>query len=176
MVAMVGMLSACAPELVRPRPSGERFGDRPGRALIVGQFRIATQAVPEGEVGMTPHLMLVGKDEQPFRDFIADDGRTFALWVQPGVFCFGQPTTGTPARALGGKAPCVEVPEAGKGYYVGSVKWTVKRGQGGVVAELEVADKLEEVTSSTLLVGLPFETALASQAVKPETAAKYKAK
>lgn len=176
MVAMVGMLGACAPELVRPRPSGERFADRPGRALIVGQFRIVTEGVPDSEVGMTPHLMLVGKDEQPFRDMITDDGRTFALWVQPGVFCFGQPSSGTPAKALGGKAPCVEIPEAGKGYYVGSAKWTVKRGAGGVVAELAVEDKREEVTSSTLLVGIAFEAALVSQDVKPETAAKYKAK
>lgn len=175
LVAMVGMLGGCAPELVRPRPSGERFADRPGRALIVGQFRIVTEGVADSEVGMTPHLVIAGKDEQPFRDFITDDGRTFALWVQPGVFCFGQPTSGTPAKALG-KAPCVEIPEGGKGYYIGSVKWTVKRGAGGVVAELVVEDKREDVTSSTLLVGIPFEPALVSQDVKPEAAAKYKAK
>lgn len=175
MVAAVGVLGACAPELVRPRPSGERLADRPKHALIVGQYRIVTEGVADSEVGMTPHLMLVGKDEQPFREMIADDGRTFALWVQPGVFCFGQPTAGTPAKPLG-KPACVEIAEAGKGYYIGSVKWTVKRGAGGVVAELAVEDKREDVTSSTLLVGIPFEASLVSQDVKPEAAAKYKAK
>jgi len=70
----------------------------------------------------------------------------------------------------------VEIAEAGKGYYIGSVKWTVKRGAGGVVAELVVEDKREDVTSSTLLVGIPFEALLVSQDVKPEAAAKYKAK
>ena len=175
-IAAVGLLSACAPELVRPRPSGERFEDRPGRALIVGQFRVVTQGVADSEVGLTPHVMRVGKDDQAFREMITDDGRTFALWVSPGVFCFGQPTSGTPAKVLGDKPVCAEIPEAGKGYYVGNVTWTVKNGAGGVIAEAQVADKREEVTSSTLLVGLAFEPALASQEVKPEAALKYKAK
>lgn len=163
--------------MVRPRPAGERLTDRPDRALIVGEFRIMSEGIPDADVGLTPHQVYVGTDRQGFRQEIPDNGRVFALWVYPGVFCLGQPTYGTPPKVLGGKVPCAEIPEAGKAWYVGTVTWKVKKAGDSATAELVIEDSRESVAASPFFVGIYMEPALVNTDLKPEaTAAKYKIK
>ena len=174
-IPMLLCFAGCGPEMVRPRPASERLQDRPDRALVVGEFRIIADGIPDADVGMTPHQVYAGKDRQGFREQIPDNGRAFALWVRPGVFCLGQPTYGTPPKVLGGAQPCAEIPEAGKAWYVGTVTWKVKKDASGAVAELEIDDRRESVSASQFFVGIYMEPALVHQDVKPEAvAAKYK--
>jgi hypothetical protein len=169
--------AGCGAEMVRPRPAGERLQDRPDRALIVGEFRIVANGIAEADIGMTPHQVYVGSERQGFRQEIADNGRAFALWVYPGVFCFGQPTFGTPPKVLGNKPACAEIPEAGKAFYVGTVAWKVSKQANGATAELVIDDKRESVSASQFFVGVYLEPALVSQEVQPEAVAKkYKIK
>ena len=176
--AVVGVCAlGCGSEVVRPRSAGEAITDRPGRALIVGQFKIATDpSVDSHDVGMTAHQLYAGTDVDGFRAPIIDDGRMFMLWVRPGVFCYGQPTYGKPPAALG-KAPCVEIPDPGKAYYVGTVLWTAKKASNKATADIEIKNNMEAVSSSALLTGIYMEPALVSQDLDPKpTAAKYKTK
>lgn len=175
-VALTALSVAGCSEMVRPRSAGEHLTDRPDRALVIGEFKIMTEGVPDAEVGMTPHQMYAGKDRHGFRGEIPDDGRVFALWVVPGVFCFGQPTHGTPPKVLGGKAPCAEIPEKGKAYYVGTVIWRVKKEGSEVKAELQVDDRRESVSASQFFVGIYMDPAIVSTELsKPEeVAAKFK--
>ncbi len=166
--------AGCRGEWVRPRSAGEAVGSRPGFALVAGQFKIMTEGVAQKDVGLTPHQIYAGKDNEPFVEQIPDDGRAFTIWVHPGVFCLGQPTYGTPPKPLGKSAACAEIPTAGKAYYVGTAIWTVKKSGEGTTAELEVRDEQEATSSSPMLVGLYLEPALLSQDVKPAAAAKYK--
>ena len=169
--------AGCGAEMVRPRSAGETFDQRPGRALVVGQFEVKVAGVKEQEIGLTRHRVVVGTDDALFLDEIPQDRQSFSVWVYPGVFCFGQPTDGdgTPPKLLGKGAPCAEIPEAGKAYYVGTVVWSVTKKDGKLDAKLEVNDQRESVAGSRSLVGIYPETVLVSTSVDADkAAAKYK--
>ena len=170
--------SACGAEMIRPRAAGERFEDRPGRALVVGQFDLAFEGFEEDPaIGITRHRVLVGDDEALFIDEIPTGGRTFALWVYPGVFCFARPTLGEgdKPKVLGKGAPCAEIPEKETAYYVGSVTWRIVKKGEKVTATLEVDNEKESVMASRNLAGIYPQTALVSEGLDAEkTAAKHK--
>jgi hypothetical protein len=179
LAGIIGITSlGCGAEMVRPRAAGERFEDRPGRALVVGQFDVKTEGFEdEAEVGVTRHRVLVGDDDVLFTDEVPPGGRTFSVWVYPGVFCFGRPTLGLgePPKVLGEGAPCAEIPEKGKAYYVGTVTWHVKKDGEEVTAALEVENRHESVMAARNLVGIYTETTLVSEKLDAEkAAAKYK--
>lgn len=180
LAVVVGVSMGCGAEMVRPRAAGEKLEDRPDRALVIGQFDldfVGFEEDEQAEVHVTRHRLLAGEDEELFTDEVPDEGRTFALWVRPGVFCFGRPVLGVDetAKPLGKGQPCAEVPKTKQAYYVGSVVWHVKKKGDGITAELEVADRRESVMGSPTLVGIYPETALVSVGVDPEkAAAKYK--
>ena len=179
LAAVVGFSSlGCGPEMIRPRAAGEKFQDRPGRALVVGQFEIRTEGFEnESDVGITRHRVLVGDDDVLFTEQIPPKGRTFAVWVYPGVFCFGRPTLGTgeSAKPLGKGAPCAEIPDKGTAYYVGTVIWHVKKDGKKATARLEVDNRKESVMAARNLAGIYPETALVTEGLDAEkVAAKYK--
>lgn len=169
--------TACGAEMIRPRAAGERFEDRPGRALVVGQFDLAFEGFDEDPaIGITRHRVLVGDEEVLFTDEIPPGGRTFALWVYPGVFCFARPTLGEgdKPKTLGKGAPCAEIPEKETAYYVGSVTWRIKKKGDKVSATLEVDNEKESVMASRNLAGIYPETALVTEKFDAEkVAAKY---
>lgn len=177
-VAVAGAaLIACGAEMIRPRAAGEKLEDRPGRALVVGQFDIALEGFEENAgVDITRHRVMVGDDEKFFVDHVPVGGRTFAVWVYPGVFCFGRPRIGegTSAKVLGEGAPCAEIPEAETAYYVGSVTWRVTKVGDEASADLEVENHKESVMAARNLAGIYPETALVKPQKNPEkTAAQY---
>ncbi|MFW5739100.1 MAG: hypothetical protein ACOC1F_01905 [Myxococcota bacterium] len=167
----------CGPELIRPRAAGEKVDDRPGKALVVGQFSVEVEGFEdESEIGITRHRVLVGDDDVLFTEQVPPGGRTFAVWVYPGVFCFGRPTLGTegPPELLGKGPACAEIPEADRAYYVGSVAWRVVKKGSKVTATLEVDNRKESVMASRNLAGIYPETALVSESLDPEkVASKY---
>ncbi len=171
----------CGIEMVRPHASNERIEDRPKHSLVIGQFKVEYEGFLEDEerpdVGITRHRVVVGKDKYLFTDEVSPKGRTFALWVYPGVFCLARPTLGfeKPAKLLGKGSPCVEIKDSETAYYIGSVTWLVKKVSGKVVAELKVDDKRESVMASRNLVGIYPETVLVSDKLDADhVAAKYK--
>ncbi|MCU0693846.1 MAG: hypothetical protein MUF54_20860 [Polyangiaceae bacterium] len=163
----------CGAEMVRPRASGERLEARPGRALVVGQFKLDVDGANGNAVTFTRHRVLVGDSQAFFTDEVPTDGRTFTLWVYPGVFCLGRPSLGqgSQPKLLGKGQPCVEIPAAGHAYHVGTVTWKVQPKGEDFDATLQVDDRRESVCSSPQLLGIYPETRLVSTELQPEKTA-----